>query len=148
MPLLRPRVVRADKPGSGTTPIAESQQDSLLAAIVNWIPVEMITMYKAAIGIIPENFSSLRLWTTAGSIVVTFFWIRFATRREGQNVAWRQACLAPVAFLCWAVATQGDVVRALWSTWESWMGLFVLVVGTVLLPLFDGILRSLGVRQN
>lgn len=148
MPLLRPRVIRPDKPGAGRVLVAASDQDSLLAAIVKWIPVEVVTVYKAAMGIIPDNRHSLRLAFTIFSIVITALWIAFATRPESRRVAWRQVLLAPIAFTCWAVATQGDVMQGLYSAWESWMAFLVLAVGTLLLPIFDGILRSLGVTQN
>lgn len=148
MPLLRPRVVRPDKPGAGRVPIAASEQDSLLAAIVKWIPVEVVTVYKASMGIIPDNRHSLRLGFTVFSIIITALWIAFATRPEGQRVAWRQVLLGPVAFACWAVATQVDVMQGIYSGWESWMAFLVLAIGTLLFPIFDGILRSLGVTQN
>jgi hypothetical protein len=148
MPLLRPRVKRPDKPGPGRKEISASNQDSLLAAIVNWIPVEVITVYKAAMGAIPEDRASLRFWISVISIVVTFPWIVFATKPAGENIAWRQACLAPVAFTCWAVATQPDVVKAIYPGWESWMAFLVLGGGTLLLPILDGILKAAGVTQN
>jgi hypothetical protein len=148
VPLLRPRVAGRDRPGPGRVPIAGSGQDSLLAAVVMWIPVEVITVYKATMGIIPEARSSLRFWLTVSSILVTALWIAFATRPEGRRIAWRQVLLAPVAFTCWAVATQGDVVKSIYSGWEPWLAFLVLAAGTVLLPILDGILRSLGVPQN
>lgn len=148
MPLLRSRVVRSDKPEPGRMPIAASDQDSLLAAIVKWIPVEVVTVYKASMGIIPDDQHAIRLGFTVFSIVITAFWIAFATRPEGRKVAWRQVILAPIAFACWAVATQGDVLKGLYSGWESWMALLALAMGTLLLPIFDGALRSLGVTQN
>jgi len=148
MPLLRPRVVRADKPGPGRKEIAAGAQDSLLAAIANWIPVEVITVYKAAMGAIPEGWPTLRLGISIASVIVSFFWIVFATRDTGQKVAWRQALLAPVAFTCWAVATQADVVRGFYPDWGAWMAFLVLCGGTILLPILDGILKVCGVTQN
>src|SRR5579872_2071432 len=106
MPLLRPRVARTDRPGSDRISIGASDQDSLLAAIVKWIPVEVITVYKAMMGIVPDAKASLRFWLTISSILIAALWIAFATRPAGQRVAWRQVLLAPVAFT-WAVATQG-----------------------------------------
>jgi hypothetical protein len=148
MPLLRPRVARSDKPGSGRVAISEAEENSLLAAVVIWIPVEMITAYKAVMGIVPDSWPSLRFWLTVASILVTPLWIAFATRPEGARIAWRQVLLSPVAFACWAVATQGDVMKNIYSGWEAWLAFLVLAGGTVLLPILDGILRSIGVRQN
>jgi hypothetical protein len=129
-------------------PIAKSDQDSLLAAIVKWIPVEVVTVYKAAMGIIPTGHDALRFWITGSMIAATALWIAFATRPEGKKVAWRQVILAPVAFSCWAVATQADVMKGLDPAWESWMAFLILVAGTLVLPILDGILRALGVPQD
>ncbi len=45
MLLLRPRVTRQDKPGPGIA-VAATSEDSLLSAIVKWIPVEVLTVYR------------------------------------------------------------------------------------------------------
>ena len=55
MPGLRPRVLRPDKPGSGRIMVAAGDQDSLIAAIVKWIPVEVLTVYKTLDGFIPPD---------------------------------------------------------------------------------------------
>src|SRR5207244_4202618 len=61
MPLIRPRVVRSDKPGPGRIMVSASEQDSLLRAILKWIPVEVITSYKVIMGLIPAAYGSGRL---------------------------------------------------------------------------------------
>jgi len=115
---------------------------------VKWIPVEVITVYKAAMGAIPENWINLRVWSSAASLVITALWIAFATTPAPGRVAWRQVLLAPVAFACWAVATQPDIVRRLYPAWEPWMAILVLCGGTLLLPILEGVLKALGVPQN
>jgi hypothetical protein len=128
--------------------VAVANEDSLLTSILKWIPVEVITVYKFIVGLIPSNHEAFSLWSTVTAIPITALWIAFATRSEGQNVAWRQVILAPIAFTCWAVAMQGDIIRGVFSGWEPWMGSVVLGAGTISLPIFEGILRSLGIPQN
>jgi hypothetical protein len=149
MPLLRPRVARPDKaPVQGRIMVAESDKDSVLKAILGWIPVEVIAPYKFTMGFIPPGHGSARLWVTGLAVPVTFAWIVFATTPEGRKIAWRQAIIAPVAFACWAMAMQADVMKMLYPSWEPWMGSVALAAGTVLLPIFDGILKKAGVPQN
>jgi hypothetical protein len=119
MPLLRPRVVRSDRPGPGRVPIAAGTEDSLLAAIVKWIPVEVVTVYKAGMGAIPEGWPTVRLSVSAGTILVTALWIAFATTPVSGRISWRQVILAPIAFAGWAVATQTDVMKYLWGAWDT-----------------------------
>jgi hypothetical protein len=128
--------------------VSTGQQDSLLTAILMWIPVEVITSYKVIMGLIPADYGSGRLWTSILAIPITALWIAFATRTEGRKVAWRQVILAPLAFTCWVVAIQEDVMKGQFPDWELWMGSVVLGVGTLVLPILDGILRSLGITQN
>ncbi len=148
MPLLRPRALRGEKPGSRRIPFGAADQDKGLTAILTWIPVEVIAAYKFVIGLIPSDHESFRLWSSIAAIPISALWIAYATRPEGQNIAWRQVILAPIAFSCWAVAIQGDILTTISPQWETWMGSVMLGAGMVLLPIFDGILKALGVPQN
>jgi hypothetical protein len=148
MPLLRRRAKRADKPRPGRQAIAKKDQDSLLTAIMTWIPVEVIAVYKLVMGFIPLDYQPWRFWLTVIVLVVTPFWIAFATTPTNGKTAWRQVILAPIAFVCWIAALQEDVAARCVSEWQPWMGSVVLGVGTLLLPIFDGALKKLGVPQN
>ncbi len=148
MPLLRPRVVLKDAPRSRTVPASPSDEDSILGAIVKWIPAEIIGAYKFIIGFVPVEDATFRLWLSIAAIPICALWIAFATKPEGRNIAWRQAILAPIAFTCWAVAMQGDIMKHISPGWEIWMGSVVLGGGMMLLPIFDGILKAAGVTQN
>ena len=148
MPLLRPRVMRTDKLGPGRTMVAPANQDPLLTAIVKWIPVEVLTIYKTVDGVIPAGKEQFRLWFAVGAILLCALWIAFATKPDGKPIAWRQVVLAPFAFLCWVVAMQGSTLKQIAPGWESWMGSVVLGAGTLFLPILEGILKALGVRQN
>jgi hypothetical protein len=140
--------VRGEKPGSRLIPFSPSDEDKGLTAILKWIPVEVIAAYKFIIGLIPADNETFRLWSSLAGIPVSALWIAYATRPEGQRIAWRQAMLAPIAFACWAAAIQGDVLKTIFPHWESWMGSIALGAGMVLLPIFDGILKAVGVPQN
>jgi len=148
MPLLRPRVVLPDKPTSRTVPVSPLDEDSMLTAVLKWIPAEIIAAYKFIIDFIPADRGTFRLWLSVAAIPICALWIAFATKPEGRNIAWRQVILAPIAFVCWAVAMQGDIMVKVLPWWELWMGSVVLGAGMVLLRIFDGILMALGLTQN
>jgi hypothetical protein len=147
--LLRPRVKSDDDiVRDGRTLVAKKDKDGLIDSIIKWIPVEVIGVYKFIIGGIPADMSGWRLGTTILVLILTPAWIAFATKPSAKKVAWRQVILAPSAFICWIAAIQLDVVTILYSGWQAWMGSIVLGIGTLLLPIFDGILKKLGVPQN
>lgn len=148
MPLLRPRVTGTDKPRPGRIMVGVSSKDNLLKAIVTWIPVEVLTVYKTVDGFIPQDKVSFRLWFTIISAVICVFWIAFATKPDNKSIAWRQVILSPIAFACWVAGMQGELLKGVYPTWEPWMGTVVLGVGTLLLPIFDGILTEVGLPQN
>jgi hypothetical protein len=115
---------------------------------VKWIPTEALAIYKAVDGVIPAHHDVFRFRFAIVMIAVTPLYIAFATRPPDKNIAWRQVVLAPIAFTCWAIAMQGDGIKALITDWEAWMGSIVVLVGTFLLPIFDGILKALGLTQS
>jgi hypothetical protein len=43
---------------------------------------------------------------------------------------------------------QSEVLKAALSWWETWMGTVVLILGSVLLPIIDGLLMHLGLTQS
>jgi hypothetical protein len=137
-----------DEPGPGRQPIAKADRDTLITAILTWIPIEVIAAYKFIMGFIPISFPGWRFWISVIVLVLAPCWIAFATKANKGNYAWRQIILAPFAFLCWVAAVQDDVVASLFSGWETWMGSVVLGLGTIALPILDGVLRKSGVTQN
>jgi hypothetical protein len=150
MPFLRPRVSLKSDSGTARIPVAASLQgqDSLLSAIIKWIPVEILTVFKTVDGFVPVEKYGTRLILGATFMFLTPLWIGYATHPEGKPVAWRQVILAPVAFCLWAIAMLGDPLKYIFVSWNPWMGSVSLGIGTLLLPIFDGLLRSLGVKQE
>jgi hypothetical protein len=146
MPLLRPRAVGAET-GTGRVLIAATA-DGPLTQVLKWIPIEVIGFYQALTAAIPTDESKARLWLTGAGVVVCGLWIAFATRPATSGYAWRQTILAMLAFAFWGAAVQTEVLKVFLPWWKIWMGSIVLIFGSVLLPIFDGILARLGVPQN
>jgi hypothetical protein len=148
MPLIRPRVVLPDEPRAGTEPVSAGRRDSMLSAILKWIPVEVIGTYKFVMGIIPSEYVSWQWGFTIFAAVIAPFWTAFATKPKQRRIAWRQTIIATVAFPCWVMAMQQDLMPTLFGSWKPWMGSVVLGAGTLLLPVLDSLLRKAGVTQN
>lgn len=143
----RPRVASSNKQGTQRGEVAAGKNDKLLQKIANWIPVEVIAAYNPVMAIIPAQRVWLRFWVSVGMLPVTAGWIAFATGGR-KNFAWRQVIIAPFAFACWTAAMQGAMLMKVFPGWEEWMGSLAVVVGTLLLPILDGVLKWLGVPQN
>jgi hypothetical protein len=148
MPLIRPRVVLPDGPPAETERVSAGKKDSLVSAILHWIPIEVIGTYKLVVGVIPSDHIVWQWGFTVFAAVMTPLWIAFATKPEKAKIAWRQTIIATVAFPCWMAAIQQDLMISAFSGWKPWMGSVVLGVGTLLLPVIEGALRRAGVRQN
>jgi hypothetical protein len=145
MPLLRPRAVGAYKT-NGKVSIAGGDQ-KVLDLVLKWIPVEVIAFYQALMAEVPTKDGQLRLNITYAAAVICALWIAFATRPAEKPVAWRQIILSTLAFVFWAAAVQNEVMQQLYH-WNQHTGAVVLIFGSILLPIFDGILAKLGVPQN
>ena len=147
---LRPRVNRPDRTADGRVMAAAADQDKVLAAIIKWIPVEVIASYEFLLGVIPATASGFRFGlSVAFSFLLTPLWVGFASRDAARNepIAWRQVILSSIAFVLWALGTQVWIGSHLFSDWAPWMGSVVLGLGALILPIGDGALARLGVRQ-
>jgi hypothetical protein len=148
MPLLRPRVIAKRDPGEEPQAISAESQQGPLAQIVKWIPVEVIAFYEAVMAAITDDKSDdLRLWLSLAGLVICGLWIAFATKTEDKGYAWRQIILAMLAFVFWAVGVQSEVMQRKFG-WAPAASTLTLLFGTMLLPIFDGVLTKLGVTQN
>jgi hypothetical protein len=148
MPSLRPRVIAAQDPGEDPQPISAQDQQGPLAQVVKWIPIEVIAFYEAVMAAITDDKSDdLRLWLSLAGLVICGLWIAFATKPESKGYAWRQIILAILAFGFWAIGVQSEVMHRKFG-WPAVASTLTLLFGTMLLPIFDGILTKLGVPQN
>ena len=145
MPLLRPRAVGAYK-ADGKVAIT-GDNEKALDLVLKWIPLEVIAFYQALMAAIPTKEDQMRLNITYIAIAVCAAWIAFATRPAEKPIAWRQVILSTLAFVFWAAAVQSEVMQKNYH-WYEFTGTVVLILGSVLLPIFDGILARLGVPQN
>ncbi|HVO60829.1 MAG TPA: hypothetical protein VMT53_07830 [Terriglobales bacterium] len=128
---------------------AGAPDDGPLKAITNLIPVEVIAVYNLVITIFPAQPPELRFWFTIVMIPITGLYIAFGTKDgDEQGIAWRQALIAPFAFACWTSAMQGAMLMAMFPWWRDWIGGVAVGVGTLLLPILNGVLRAIGVPQN
>src|SRR5689334_2758740 len=125
---IRPRVEGDDQAVFGDKRfVAKGDRNGLIKAIITWIPVEVIGVYKFAIGFVPMDYPSWRIGLTLLLLVMTPLWIAFATKsKTKKNTAWRQVLLSPFAFAFWICAIQPDVIALLVGGWQTWMGSVIL----------------------
>jgi hypothetical protein len=129
-------------------PVAAAEDDKNLKAVIKWIPTEFIGFYQAIMAAVPVAEGGARLWLSGLGIPLCAAWIGFATKPTGAKLAWRQIILAAVAFTFWAAAVQSEVLQASIDWWKPWMGTVLLLLGGILLPVIDGILKALGLTQG
>lgn len=143
----RPRLRSGDRLGTAPTAVAAVPDDDKVKAVMILIPVEVIAAFNliAAISAIPTKVLFV---ITLAMIPITGLYVAFGTREDGKGIAWRQVVLAPFAFACWISAMQGAMLTAIFPWWQSWIGNLALALGTLLLPILNGILKALNVPQN
>jgi hypothetical protein len=124
--------------------------DRYLSKLVKYIPVEIVAAYLAGEGVIEGMASPPSpnvLWIWWGFLVVLSpFWIAFATRTPGLPVAWFQTLVAPVAFTAW-VFGMGGPFAATWSYSPAY-GSLVLIAATLLIPLLEGVIGHAAARRG
>lgn len=152
MPILRPRVVGGDASPSGRLDVdASSNKDSVISAITKWIPIEVIAFYEGLTTPFGEQISGWLFYAIGAGSIVTALWIAFATSDPGKQsqIAWRQVILACMAFIFWVVGTTSPTVwQVIFVSWRPEINSAVLTCGAIALPIVDGIMRRLGIRQD
>jgi hypothetical protein len=141
--LLRPRVRGFDT----DRVLVSAEREALVEKITKWIPIEVIGAYQVVCGFITEEVSAV-LGVSIAFAALTFGWIAFATKGPTERIAWRQTVLSTVAFSLWAVGTQPSLVRGVSPDGPPWIGPVALGVGSLALPILDGILKRLGMTQD
>src|SRR3954465_4380037 len=121
MSTLRPRVNGGDivSPEGTIAVSASDDKDGSIAAVVKWVPVEVIAFYEGITTPFGDKIAGV-LWYAIGvGVAVTFLWIAVATddAKKRSSVAWRQVVLSTVAFLFWVLGTTSPDVYAKLFTW-------------------------------
>jgi hypothetical protein len=152
MAILRPRVDGGDvTDADGTVAIGRARKDDPSTAITKWIPVEVIACYEAVTTAFGNSIAAWLPYVIPAGILVTFGWIAFATadKKAKSAIAWRQAWVSSFAFAFWvAGSTSADIWRLIVPGWNSAFNPALFAIGGVLLPIVDGVLRRLGIRQD
>src|SRR5690242_13318061 len=109
MPTIRPRATGGDvRERDGRIQAgALRDKDSLVSALVKWIPIEVIAFYEGITTPFGTSLAGGLLYAIAAGFVVTFLWIAFATEstKASSHIAWRQTVLSSVAFAFWVTGT-------------------------------------------
>jgi len=153
MPLIRPRVFCGENlKQDGRVPIsAQPHQDGVISAITKWIPIEIIAFYQGVTTPFGGEISHWLIPAIVAGFIVTFLWVAFATEdaQAKSRIAWRQVILGCTAFIFWVIGTTSpDIWKTLAPWWHAGINPAMLATGTILLPIFDAILRRLGVPQD
>lgn len=124
--------------GSPTRTLAPGQApaDGYLGRLVGYIPSEIVALYLAVSGFVPEQPASTRevaLWVISGiCFVLTPIYFRFATLDPKKGSLKIQILLASIAFPIWVFAIGGPFVYLPWYEGSRWIASAVLAVATVL----------------
>jgi hypothetical protein len=119
--------------------------------MTKWVPVEVIACYEAVTTAFGNSISPALPFLIPAGMLVTFAWIAFATgdRKANSAIAWRQAWVSSLAFGFWvAGSTSPEIWKLIVPTWNAAFNPALFAIGGVLMPIVDGILRRLGVRQD
>ncbi|MGX1322571.1 hypothetical protein AB7M17_006024 [Bradyrhizobium sp. USDA 377] len=148
MPILRTRV-RGDD--DGRIAIAAEGKEGALSAVTKWVPIEVIAFYEGVTTPFADQIAPYLLELMVVGLIVTFLWIAFATEtaQAASRIAWRQVVLSCIAFFFWIVGTSSpDIWKLHFGWWHPGFGPAALAAGAILLPIADGIMKRLGIRQD
>lgn len=142
MPRIRPRVItaldaarirtRASESG-GTVP--EGKEDSYLAKLIKYIPAEAIATHQALAGF-QSQFPNLVGWLSALLLPFSLVWFFFATKDRGEDPAWSQIILCPVAFLIWMIVVKSPAILKFYGepSLNDAGGSILLIFATAVIP--------------
>jgi len=119
-------------------PAAPTKED-YLGRLLKYIPAELVGLYLAARGVVPESTSDYdkTLWVVAAlTWILVPIYMYVVTTRGGQHALVWQIVLATVAFPVWVFATGGHpVVSIAWYAQHEFIGSLVLMFVTVIFGL-------------
>jgi hypothetical protein len=94
--------------------------DDFLARLVKYIPTEIVGLYVAAAGFVPQQANHLPdplLWWVFGACAVltpVYLWRVTRDPIQGKGPLWIQIILGSVAFVVWVFALPGPFVLLPW----------------------------------
>lgn len=136
-----PRAGRVAAAGSATT----QSTDDFLSRLVKYIPAEIVGLYLAAAGFVPNEglpttsdlsvavapMPGEALWYVAGACwVLTALYLGWATKDPQKGSLWSQVILGTVAFPVWVFAIGGPFLRLPWYWDHAYVASLVLVFVT------------------
>jgi len=144
---IRPRVITERSLRSGRSLLSEPSSDAFMERLVKYIPSEIIGGYIVVSGFIEGLITSDKtflhldavswLWFVMVTFsILTFVYMLFAPRADGESVQWFQALTAPVAFLAWSFALGGPFEKTL-SDYDKAGAAFLLVIVSLIIPAVD-----------
>jgi hypothetical protein len=148
MPILRTRVQGGD---DGRIAVAAEGKEGALSAVTKWVPIEVIAFYEGATKPFADQIAPYLFHLIVIVVVVTFLWIAFATEsaQAASRIAWRQVILSCIAVLFWVVGTSSpDIWKLHFTWWHPGFGPAALAAGAIILPIVDGIMKKMGVKQD
>ncbi len=119
--------------------VRDAGNDGYLGRLSKYIPAEIVGLYVAASGLIPENLPEegreTALWWIFGvCFALTPLYLIFVTPQPGKGVLWLQVILGTIAFPVWIFALGGPFEAFDW--YQGWIASIVLLVVTAVFGLF------------
>jgi hypothetical protein len=158
MPRIRPRVITALDAEKNVKRSAsavsgggarDDKEDSYLAKLIKYIPGEAIATHQALAGFNSDANAALVGWLSVAILPISIFWFYFGTKDKGEDPAWSQVILCPIAFAIWMLVVQSQGVQVLFGRQllTPTQGSIVLIFATAVMPLleklFEWIVRRL-----
>jgi hypothetical protein len=130
----RPRVVSA----SDASADPALKEDNYIQKVVRYIPGEIVAVYTTASGLVlsAQGVPTVTvLWIVAGVLLVlTPFWLYYATALPGKPAPWFQVASGTLAYLVWVFALAGGT---LFPWYHPLYGSLLLLFYTLAVPLAE-----------
>lgn len=154
MPRIRPRVITAlDAERYSTRSAAarsggggpDGKEDRYLAKIIKYIPAEAIATHQALAGLDSGANAALVGWLSMALLPISIFWFYYGTKEKGEDPAWSQIILCPIAFALWMLVVQSEAVKVLFGGQlvTPTQGSIVLIFSTAVMPILEKIIESI-----
>jgi len=151
MPRIRPRVITALDVERNSTRSAEARggpggkEDNYLVKIIKYIPGEAIATHQALAGFYSGADATLVGWLSFTLLPISVWWFYYGTKEKGEDPAWSQIILCPIAFALWMLEVQSAAVEVFFSgqLLTPTQGSIVLIFSTAVMPVLEKIIESI-----